>query len=84
MHPVDGATGYNNNVKIKGKISIATQEPWILQGTVRDNITFGKQFDMRKYKYVIRFCGLEEDLRQFPESDLTYIGEKGETISGGQ
>lgn len=31
-------------LKINGKISLVTQKPWIVNATVRDNITFGMEF----------------------------------------
>jgi len=37
-----------------------------------------------RYKEVLKYSCLEEDLIQFPLDDLTIIGEKGTTLSGGQ
>lgn len=58
--------------------------PWIQNATVRDNIIFGSPYDKRKYKEVIRVCALEADLDILPSGDLTEIGERGITLSGGQ
>ncbi|QBM87662.1 ABC-type multidrug transport system, ATPase and permease component [Metschnikowia aff. pulcherrima] len=58
--------------------------PWIQNTTLRDNILFGQQFDKSLYVDVIRACCLEEDIAQLSHGDLTEIGEKGVTLSGGQ
>jgi ABC-type multidrug transport system fused ATPase/permease subunit len=69
---------------ISGEIAYAAQEAWILNATIRDNITFGKDYDPVWYANVIRACALTTDLAMFPASDLTEIGERGTNLSGGQ
>jgi ABC-type multidrug transport system fused ATPase/permease subunit len=71
-------------LKINGKISLVTQKPWIVNATVRENITFGMEFDLRKYEEVIHYASLSRDLELFTHGDQTMIGEKGATLSGGQ
>ncbi|XP_019052127.1 PREDICTED: ABC transporter C family member 13 isoform X2 [Nelumbo nucifera] len=58
--------------------------PWILSGTIRDNILFGKNYDAKRYKEVLRACALDIDISLMVGGDLTYIGEKGINLSGGQ
>ncbi|KAK3327224.1 P-loop containing nucleoside triphosphate hydrolase protein [Cercophora scortea] len=60
------------------------QYAWIQNTTVKDNILFGKEFDKGWYGDVIKACALQPDLDMLPHSDLTEIGERGITISGGQ
>ena len=59
-------------------------DPWIQNATVRDNITFGKPYDATRYNKVISACCLEDDIKLLPARDLTEIGERGITLSGGQ
>lgn len=59
-------------------------DPWIQNTTVRNNITFSKPLDMKKYSDIIKACCLGEDLKVLPGGDLTEIGERGVTLSGGQ
>lgn len=59
-------------------------DPWIQNATVRDNITFGKPYDAIRYNKVISACCLEDDIKLLPARDLTEIGERGITLSGGQ
>ncbi|KAM9005458.1 multidrug resistance-associated protein 7 isoform X1 [Sarcophilus harrisii] len=63
---------------------LATQEPWIQFATIRDNILFGKAFDAHLYWKVLEACALHDDLAILPDGDLTEVGEKGVTLSGGQ
>ncbi|EAR99877.2 ABC transporter family protein (macronuclear) [Tetrahymena thermophila SB210] len=65
-------------------LAYVEQEPYILQGTVRDNILFGKTYDEDFYQQVVSACCLQDDFIQFDKGDLTIIGERGANLSGGQ
>ncbi|RKP05003.1 P-loop containing nucleoside triphosphate hydrolase protein, partial [Thamnocephalis sphaerospora] len=65
-------------------IAYAAQSAWILSGTVRDNILFGNAYNAKRMRAVLDACALEEDLRALPHGDMTFIGERGITLSGGQ
>ena len=65
-------------------ISYAGQEPWIMSGTVRENITFGCDYDAAWYDKVLDATQLKKDLLSFADGDRTPIGERGVTLSGGQ
>ncbi|XP_006804146.1 multidrug resistance-associated protein 4-like isoform X1 [Neolamprologus brichardi] len=71
-------------LKVRGQISYAAQQPWVFPGTIRSNILFGKQLNPKKYERVLRACALKKDLQMFPDGDLTLIGDRGATLSGGQ
>lgn len=68
----------------QGRITLAPQIPWIFSGTVRENILFGSSFDLKRYQKVVTACQLLSDLEDFPNGDLTLIGERGISLSGGQ
>ena len=72
------------NIKISGKISFVSQNAWILNDTIEQNILFFKPMDREKYNKIIKICQLEQDLLIFPKGDQTEIGEKGVNLSGGQ
>ncbi|KAK3944182.1 P-loop containing nucleoside triphosphate hydrolase protein [Diplogelasinospora grovesii] len=60
------------------------QYAWIQNTTVKENIMFGKEMNKEWYSDVIKACALQPDLDMLPNHDLTEIGERGITISGGQ
>ena len=72
------------NIKLSGKISFVSQNAWILNDTIEQNILFFKEMEKEKYKKIIKICQLEPDLQIFPLGDQTEIGEKGVNLSGGQ
>ncbi|CEH14605.1 abc transporter [Ceraceosorus bombacis] len=67
-----------------GSTAYSAQQPWIQAATVRENITFGLPFEEERYWEVIKMAELEADLLILPQGDLTGIGERGTTLSGGQ
>nr|CAD7403346.1 unnamed protein product [Timema cristinae] len=69
---------------LKGKLSYACQDSWVFGSTIRQNIVFGSPFDQKRYDEVVAVCALLPDIEQFPQRDMTYIGERGITLSGGQ
>jgi ATP-binding cassette subfamily C (CFTR/MRP) protein 1 len=71
-------------VFVRGRVAYYSQETWIQNMTIRDNILFGLPLDKAKYARVVASCGLLPDLRQFPGGDSTEIGQKGVNLSGGQ
>ena len=70
--------------ELKGKMAFVGQLPWVFSGTLRDNITFNKMFDSAKFTWAVEACALTKDIEQFPDGDLTTIGERGIVLSGGQ
>ncbi|XP_043486988.1 ATP-binding cassette sub-family C member 4-like, partial [Polistes fuscatus] len=66
------------------KISYASQEPWLFDGTIKENILFGREYDGKRYMDVIRVCALSKDFQQLPHGDMSFVGEKGVMLSGGQ
>ncbi|KAM4699820.1 ATP-binding cassette sub-family C member 4 [Discoglossus pictus] len=71
-------------VDVRGKIGYVSQQPWVFSGTVRSNILFGKEYVQEKYERVLRVCALKKDMLQLEDGDLTMIGDRGVTLSGGQ
>ncbi|ALC45339.1 CG11897 [Drosophila busckii] len=69
---------------VHGKISYAAQEPWIFEGSIRDNIVFVEDYNEQRYQMVIKVCALAKDLQLLPAADRTIVGERGVSLSGGQ
>jgi ATP-binding cassette subfamily C (CFTR/MRP) protein 4 len=74
----------SGSVQVKGKVAYVPQNPFIMHGTVRDNITFGLDYEEEWYLEVLRACCLPSDLNTFSNGDLTYLSEGGINLSGGQ
>jgi ABC-type multidrug transport system fused ATPase/permease subunit len=72
-------------VRVNGPLFLVTQDAFILNTTVRENILFGQAMDTIVYDRVLDACCLRADLELFGRSnDLTEIGERGITLSGGR
>ena len=74
----------NGNVTMGASRAFCPQYAWIQNTSVKENIIFGKNFDRSYYEAVIDACALRPDLEMLPNADLTEIGERGITVSGGQ
>jgi len=74
----------SGSVTLGASRALCSQTPWIQNTTLRQNIIFGREFDSTFYERVIDACALRPDIDMLPSGDLTEIGEKGVTISGGQ
>lgn len=61
---------------VYGQVAYFPQQAWIQNQTVRNNITFGSEFDEYFYKRVINSCALMHDMNILPHGDQTEIGEK--------
>ncbi|ALC42695.1 CG10505 [Drosophila busckii] len=71
-------------LQLTGKLSYAPQQPWIFQGSIRDNIVFVERYDEWRYRAVLQACQLQRDLLLWPQGDATMLGERGINLSGGQ
>ncbi|GAM88788.1 hypothetical protein ANO11243_068220 [Dothideomycetidae sp. 11243] len=74
----------NGTVTLGASRAFCPQYAWIQNATVKENIVFGKEYKRRWYNEVIDACALRPDLEMLPNGDMTEIGERGITVSGGQ
>ncbi|XP_014612657.1 PREDICTED: multidrug resistance-associated protein 1 isoform X5 [Polistes canadensis] len=74
----------NGRVNTKGSVAYVSQQAWIQNATLQDNVLFGKPLNKALYNRVIDACMLGPDLEMLPAGDQTEIGEKGINLSGGQ
>ena len=74
----------NGTVTMGATRAFCPQYAWIQNTSVKENILFGRDYDRKWYDAVIDACALRPDLEMLPNSDLTEIGERGITVSGGQ
>ncbi|XP_025056140.1 multidrug resistance-associated protein 4 isoform X2 [Alligator sinensis] len=71
-------------INVRGRIAYVSQQPWVFSGTVRSNILFDKEYVKEKYEKVLKVCALKKDMELLEDGDLTIIGDRGATLSGGQ
>lgn len=67
---------------LRGSVALSTQDAWIQNASVRNNVLMGAALDKARYDAVLHACALEADLLALPAGDATEIGEKGVTLSG--
>jgi ATP-binding cassette subfamily C (CFTR/MRP) protein 4 len=65
-------------------VAYAPQDPWIMDGTVKENILLGLPYDAEYYSEVIHACGLNVDFDQLRYGEETIVGDRGVQLSGGQ
>lgn len=46
--------------KVHGRVGYASQQAWIFNATVKENILFGQDFDEDRYQHVIECCALKK------------------------
>ncbi|XP_066891022.1 multidrug resistance-associated protein 1-like isoform X5 [Kogia breviceps] len=71
-------------VQRKGSVAYVSQQAWIQNCILQENILFGSVMQKQLYERVLEACALLPDLEQLPNGDQTEIGERGVNISGGQ
>ncbi|KAI8576229.1 hypothetical protein K450DRAFT_192932 [Umbelopsis ramanniana AG] len=85
VDPVDmDSTLSDANWIVEDSIAYVSQNPWLQNASIMENILFGLPHNDQRYHSVIEACALVQDLAQYPDGDQTEIGEKGITLSGGQ
>lgn len=71
-------------VYVHGETAYFSQGGWCMSASVRDNILFGRAYNEAHYKQCVMACALEPDLAILEHGDMTEIGERGVSLSGGQ
>lgn len=66
------------------EIAYCDQTPWISNGSIRENIVCGSQFESNWYTTVLQACALHFDIANMPGGDSVVVGSKGVKLSGGQ
>jgi ABC-type multidrug transport system fused ATPase/permease subunit len=73
LHKLRTATGY------------LSQDPFIFEGTILENITFGNpEASLGKVNEALELAILSDFIKELPDGINTEIGEKGVRLSGGQ
>jgi subfamily B ATP-binding cassette protein MsbA len=70
---------------LMGQIAVVTQEPFLFEGTIRDNIRYGKiDSDEEQILAAARAAHVDEFAEALPDRYETEVGSDGVRLSGGQ
>lgn len=68
----------------RGSVAYCAQQPWHMNGTIREAIVGTEGFDYRWYERVVHACALTQDFGELPAGDSSRVGSGGIALSGGQ
>jgi ABC-type multidrug transport system fused ATPase/permease subunit len=83
-HSPSAHDALNSGWAIDESIAFVSQNPWIENATVRENILLGLPLNSHRYRDVLHACCLEDDLETMQDGDQTDLGANGVNLSGGQ
>ncbi|ESY64236.1 ABC transporter ATP-binding protein/permease [Mesorhizobium sp. M0051] len=70
---------------LRGSIAYVSQQPYLFEGTIRDNIRYGRLGATdAEIEQAARQAAADDFIRQQPQGYDTPVGENGVTLSGGQ
>jgi ATP-binding cassette subfamily B protein len=70
---------------LRGGVGLVSQDPFIFNGTLRENIALGRPgATLEEVMEAARSAGLEEFIAALPQRYETVVGERGANLSGGQ
>ena len=73
------------HLALRDHIGYVLQETVLFEGTVRDNIAYGrKEVTEEQIQEAARLANADEFISRMPHGYDTMVGERGETLSGGQ
>lgn len=84
---VDGQPIASISLKaFRSKLAYVQQDVFLFSDTLEENIAFGseQEFEQEQMDKVVKFAGLEKDIKLFPKGLKTIVGERGVSLSGGQ
>lgn len=70
---------------LREQIGIVSQEPFIMNATLRENIALGApDADLNRIIAAARAAGLDDFINELPDRYETMLGERGANLSGGE
>lgn len=76
--------GADDVKRVREQIAFVPQEPYLIDGTLRENICMGKEVGRRKLEQAVNAALLQDVVRTLPEGMETMLGADGVRLSGGQ
>ncbi|WP_419769943.1 MAG: type I secretion system permease/ATPase [Candidatus Marinarcus sp.] len=91
LHPTQGSIFIDNHdistvhpVEIRQNIGVMPQDPFLFNGTLKENIELSKPISKEKMMELITLTGLEELVKKSGQGDGIPVGERGSNLSTGQ
>ena len=92
LYDVDKGAIFIDNINIKDydlsslheKIGFVTQETFIFNASIRDNISFGQIYPESEIIQAAALANAREFIEQLPEKYDTIVGDRGVRLSGGE
>lgn len=89
IEPSSGYIYVNGNPTLEHKsrvkrISLVRQDPFLMHGSIAENICFGLEMDGEKLLMSLTTSSLDELMHAFPDRERTLLGEGGKNLSGGE
>ncbi|MEM7140185.1 MAG: ABC transporter ATP-binding protein [Actinomycetota bacterium] len=69
---------------LRGQCGVVPQEPFMLPGTIHENVTYGTAAGEDELQRALQLSGADAIVRSLPDGLATVIGEDGTLLSGGQ
>lgn len=73
-----------NKTSIRNKIAYIEQETILINDSIRNNITMGRNIPDENIEKAIKICALDRFIDSLPNKIDTVINENGKNLSGGQ
>lgn len=74
----------SGSLAIHAKASYASQEPFLFDGSVLDNILFGSKLNLKMLNEIAASCGLDRDAKSWAGGMAHAVGPGGRRCSSGQ
>jgi len=86
LHAMLGELWPSDDAEVKAppKVAYCAQDPWIFEGSLRENIIFSEEYDERRFSDAISSAALHKDLEILPGGDNAMLGSRGVALSSGQ
>lgn len=69
---------------LRRKIGFVSQEPFIYNATVKENITFGIKYSMEEVIEAAKTANAHDFIQELPQGYDTLVGDRGVKLSGGE
>lgn len=69
---------------LRSKVGYVMQEPFLFNGTIKDNLTFGLNCAREELEKAVRMSNVDEFIHRLPDGYNTVVGQKGVKLSQGQ